>query len=371
MVLASEEVIELIFSYIAEISSERSLDNVLLLLADLARKLVDADRCTLWLLSKDSQRLWTKVAQGMEPVEIPSDSGLVGYAVQNRQRLIVNDVYADDRFNDSVDRQTGYRTKNMMIIPMYNRAGMLIGAYQVMNKALEQDFIESDMRYIMLASAYTAESIETMMLYEELEETQKEVVHILAEAVESRSEETGNHVRRVAEYSKILALAYGLDEDEAEIVRNASPLHDIGKIAIPDMVLNKPGPFDAKERTIMNAHPERGHRLLKNSARELLKAAAVIAEQHHERWDGKGYPKGLAGEEIHLYGRITAIADVFDALSSDRVYKKAWPDEKTLDLFRQERGKQFDPVLVDLFFRHIDEILSVRDKLKDVFPELP
>lgn len=369
MAMSSEEVIELIFSYIAQISSERSSDNVLLLLADMGRRLVRADRCTLWMLSKDGKELWTKVAHGMDPITIPSDVGIVGYAIQNNERMIINDVYSDPRFNGEVDRRTGYRTKTMMVLPMYNREGQIIGAFQVINKLDDGIFKEVDMRYIMLASVYTAESIETSLLYEEVDATQKEVVYILGETGESRSKETGNHVKRVAEYSKILALAYGMDDEEAELLKDASPMHDLGKIAIPDAVLNKPGRFDEAERQIMNSHPELGYNILKNSDRRLLQAAAIVAHQHHERWDGKGYPKGLKGEEIHLYGRITAIADVFDALGSDRVYKKAWPDEKTFAYFKEERGKQFDPKLIDLFFKHLDTILEVREKFRDVFPE--
>ena len=370
MALSSEEVIELIFSYIAQISGERSSDNVLLLLADMGRRLVRADRCTLWMLSKDGTKLWTKVAHGMDPITIPSNVGIVGHAIQNNERLIINDVYADPRFNGEVDKRTGYRTRNMMVIPMYNREGTIIGAFQAINKLDgDEGFKEVDMRYIMLASVYTAESIETSLLYEEVDATQKEVVYILGETGESRSKETGNHVKRVAEYSRILALAYGMDEEEAELLKNASPMHDLGKIAIPDAVLNKPGRFNEEERRIMDSHPDLGYNILKNSDRELLKAAAIVAHQHHERWDGKGYPKGLKGEEIHIYGRITAIADVFDALGSDRVYKKAWPDEKTFALFKEERGKQFDPKLVDLFFKHIDSILKIREEFRDVYTE--
>jgi HD-GYP domain-containing protein (c-di-GMP phosphodiesterase class II) len=370
MALSSEEVIELIFSYIAQISAERSSDNVLLMLADMGRRLVRADRCTLWMLSKDGTELWTKVAHGMDPITIPSDAGIVGHAIQHQERMIINDAYSDPRFNGEVDKRTGYRTKNMMVIPMYNRDGDIIGAFQAINK-LDQDegFKEVDMRYIMLASVYTAETIETSLLYEEVDATQKEVVYIMGKTGESRSKETGNHVKRVAEYSKVLALAYGMSDEEAELLKDASPMHDLGKIAIPDAVLNKPGRFNEEERKIMDTHAELGYNILKSSERELLKAAAIVAHQHHERWDGKGYPRGLKGEEIHIYGRITAIADVFDALGSDRVYKKAWPDEKTFALFKEERGKQFDPKLIDLFFKHIDTILKVREDFRDVFPE--
>ncbi|MGD9653924.1 MAG: HD-GYP domain-containing protein [Sulfuricurvum sp.] len=207
---------------------------------------------------------------------------------------------------------------------------------------------------------------EITTLNKEIEDTQREVVFTMGSIGESRSKETGNHVKRVAEYSKILALHYGLEESEAEMLKQASPMHDIGKVAIPDAILNKPGRFDEEERRVMDTHAALGYEMLKHSNRALLKAAAIVANEHHEKWDGSGYPRKLAGEDIHIYGRITAIADVFDALGSDRVYKKAWDDERIFALFKEERGKHFDPALVDIFFAHLDEFLTVREHFKDI-----
>ena len=206
---------------------------------------------------------------------------------------------------------------------------------------------------------------ELMALKIEIEETQREVVFTMGAIGESRSKETGNHVKRVAEYSKIMALHYGLSEKEAEMLKQASPMHDIGKVAIPDAVLNKPGRFNDEERKIMDTHTQIGYDMLKMSNRTLLKTAATVAYEHHEKWNGTGYPNKLKGEEIHIYGRITALADVFDALGSDRVYKKAWNDEKIFKLFKEERGEHFDPKLIDIFFDNLDEFLEVRDSFKD------
>lgn len=206
---------------------------------------------------------------------------------------------------------------------------------------------------------------ELMALKQEIEDTQKEVVFTMGAIGESRSKETGNHVKRVAEYSKLLALYYGLPEEEAEMIKQASPMHDIGKVAIPDAILNKPGKFTPEEFEHMKKHAELGYEMLKHSQRKLLKCAAIVAYEHHEKYNGKGYPNGTSGEDIHIYGRITAIADVFDALGSDRCYKKAWDDEKIFNLFKEERGEHFDPKLVDIFFEHLDEFLEIRDKFKD------
>ena len=208
---------------------------------------------------------------------------------------------------------------------------------------------------------------EIQNLNKEIEDTQKEVILTMGAIGETRSKETGNHVKRVAEYSKILAIKYGLDENEANLLKEASPMHDIGKVGIPDRVLKKPAKLNDEEWEIMKGHAQLGYEMLKHSNRKILKAAAIVAKEHHEKWDGSGYPNGLKGEEIHIYGRITAVADVFDALGSDRCYKKAWPLEEILELFKKERGKHFDPKLVDLLFENIDEVVYIRDKYKDIF----
>lgn len=202
-------------------------------------------------------------------------------------------------------------------------------------------------------------------LYKEIEDTQKEIIFKMGAIAEARSQETGAHVKRVAEYSKVLALAYGLSQDEASIIKLASPMHDIGKIGIADSILNKKGRLSEEEFTIMKTHAELGYEMLKNSHRTLLKAAAIIAYEHHEKYDGTGYPRELKGEEIHIYGRITAIADVFDALGSKRVYKEAWDEEAILDYFREERGLHFDPKLVDLLFENLPKIQEIKRSFKD------
>ena len=207
--------------------------------------------------------------------------------------------------------------------------------------------------------------MEITSLNKEIKDTQKEVIFTMGAIGESRSKETGNHVKRVALYSKIFALRYGLSNEEAEMLQLASPMHDIGKVAISDAILNKPDVLTPQEYEEMKKHAQLGYNLLKYSTRPLLKLAATIAYQHHEKFDGTGYPRGLKGEEIDIYGRITAIADVFDALANDRVYKKAWDDEKIFSLFKDERGKHFEPKLVDIFFDNQDEFLRIRDEYKD------
>lgn len=206
---------------------------------------------------------------------------------------------------------------------------------------------------------------EIITLNQEISDTQREIVTTMGIIGETRSKETGLHVKRVAEYSYLLAKLIGLSEEEATLLKEASPMHDIGKVGIPDHILNKPGKLTPEEFEIMKTHAQLGYEMLKYSEREILKASAVVAYTHHEKWDGSGYPRRLSGEEIPIYGRITAVADVFDALGHDRIYKEAWPLKNILDLFKEEREKQFDPNMIDLFFEHLDQFLSIRDRMQD------
>ena len=208
-------------------------------------------------------------------------------------------------------------------------------------------------------------AISNIFLNKEIEETQKEIIFTLGEFSEARSKETSNHVKRVAEYSKLLAIKCGLSAEEAEIIRLASPMHDVGKLGITDTILNKPGKLSAEEFEIIKSHGTLGYEILKNSSRRIMQAGAIIALQHHEKYDGSGYPQHLASSEIHIYGRITAIADVFDALGSDRVYKKAWPLDQILAYFEQEKGRHFDPQLVDIFFANLADFIDIRNRLID------
>ncbi|MBL0709264.1 MAG: PAS domain S-box protein [Sulfurimonas sp.] len=206
---------------------------------------------------------------------------------------------------------------------------------------------------------------EQILLQKEIEDTQKEIIYKMGEIGESRSKETGNHVKRVAYYSRLLAELYGLNNAQSRILYMASPMHDIGKVGIPDNILNKPGRLTKDEFEIMKTHAYIGGSVLKGSTREVLKAAQTVAYQHHEKWNGKGYPRGISGDNIDIFGRITALADVFDALGSDRCYKKAWSDEEIFKLFKEQRGEHFEPKLIDLFFDNLNQFLDIRDKFRD------
>ncbi|HTC72752.1 MAG TPA: HD domain-containing phosphohydrolase [Solirubrobacteraceae bacterium] len=183
----------------------------------------------------------------------------------------------------------------------------------------------------------------------ELEIAQAETVQRLSMAVEFRDEDTGAHIERIGRFSVLLAEHIGMDSDFCERLRHAAPLHDVGKVAIPDAILLKPGPLTPEERAIVETHAEEGHRLVRGSSSSILDMAATIALSHQEKWDGSGYPRGLKGEAIPIEGRIVAVADVFDALTSDRVYRKAFSIEDAVQMMREQRARHFDPVLLDAF----------------------
>ncbi len=210
-------------------------------------------------------------------------------------------------------------------------------------------------------------ALENIRLNELLADNQREIIYRIGEIVETRSKESGLHVKRVALYCELFAKLLGLSDDKAELLKRASPLHDIGKIGIPDAVLHKPGKLDASEWEIMKTHAQIGYDMLSGSDIELFQVASQIALNHHEKWDGSGYPQGLSGMMIPLEGRITALVDVFDALGSDRCYKRAWPLDKILSLISEERGRHFDPALVDLMLENLEHFLAIRDTYKDEF----
>jgi response regulator RpfG family c-di-GMP phosphodiesterase len=227
------------------------------------------------------------------------------------------------------------------------------------------DLSDIDYKLVEVFCTNVSIAFENLHLNQELFESQLEMICLLAGAAETRSKETANHVKRVGLLAEFLGRQYGLDEKTAEHMRFAAPLHDIGKIGISDAVLNKPGRHTPEEAKIMRTHAEIGAMMLSASRRPLLQLAAQIAMDHHENWDGSGYPRGLRGEEISIGGRITSLADVYDALGSRRCYKEPWPAEDIRVFIAQQRGVKFEPKLVDILFTHWDKAEAIRKLLPD------
>jgi len=228
-----------------------------------------------------------------------------------------------------------------------------------------EEISDIDAKLLEIFCSGVAIAFDNILLNQEITDTQAELIMRLGDVVESRSNEAGNHVRRMAEICNLLAQAAGLPEEERAVLKHAAPMHDIGKIATPDSVLLKPGKLDAAEWEIMKQHPAVGLSILDGSQRPILKAAAVIAHQHHEKYDGSGYPQGLRGEDIHLYARIVAVADVFDALMHKRCYKDAWPVEKVVEHLREVAGHHLDPHYVELLIKNMDQALTITERFPD------
>jgi putative two-component system response regulator len=269
------------------------------------------------------------------------------------------------------------KTKGIPIIfvtildePEKEKKGFLLGAADYITKPFNIEIVKARVRThlelkfyrddLELQVAKRTEEVES--LRREINESQKEIISTLGNVVETKSKETANHVERVSQYVYLLARLAGLDSEEATILKEAAPMHDVGKIGIPESILNKPGPLDPEERRIIKTHARVGYDILSKSQRRIFKAAAIVAHQHHERYDGKGYPGGLKGKEINIYGRIAAIVDVFDALATRRCYKPPWTSEEILEEFRTQKGKQFDPDLIDLFLNNAEKFQDILKK---------
>jgi PAS domain S-box-containing protein len=206
---------------------------------------------------------------------------------------------------------------------------------------------------------------ESLELTRELMDTQRDLLVLVSQVVENRSLETGGHVKRVGEIARLLANRYGLDTERSEMIRIAAPLHDVGKVGIPDAILHKPAQLDAAEYEIMKAHASMGYQILSHIDRPLVRMAALIAHEHHERFDGLGYPRGLQGGAISIEGRIVALADVLDALAHSRSYKSAWDDDAIRAYLLEQRGRKFDPLLVDLALASWDDLVAIRERYRD------
>jgi putative two-component system response regulator len=264
----------------------------------------------------------------------------------------------------------GYVTKpfshNELLI---NVANALHRRRLELENRLQRDMLE---QHVEARTAALREALEQLRASErELRTHHEETIRRLSSAAELRDHETGGHIDRMSRYCELVALRLGLPGDHIDLVRIASPMHDIGKIAIPDRILFKPGTFTVDERRLMQTHTDIGYAILAGSHAELLRLAATLAWTHHERFDGLGYPRGLAGADIPIEGRIAAVADVFDALTSDRVYRAAYPIDAAAEMMRGERGGHFDPELLDLFLDSIDEIEEIRHSQPDRAAPVP
>ncbi|OVE76747.1 hypothetical protein BVX98_04870 [bacterium F11] len=337
------------------------MDQLLNLIVEEAKTVLKAERATVFLIDKERKELWSKAALGAHKIRIPLDKGISGAVASSGKLLNIRDVYKDPRFNPEVDKKTGFRTRSVLTVPMRNAKSQVIGVFQVLNRIQGNAFDHQDEEILTLLADQATAQVENTHLYQEIRKLAQETIIRLAGAVEYKDYDTRQHLWRMSQYSALIAQKMGFDPEWCENLRLAAPMHDIGKVGVPDNVLNKPGKLSPEEWVEMKKHPQYGAEILGGSESELMQTSAIVALYHHERWDGKGYPKGLKEKEIPIEARIASLADVFDALVSKRIYKPSFSMEETLRLIQDEKGKQFDPEVVEAFFEILPKIMPIME----------
>ena len=353
--LTAEQKLKLLVEFGARTSGEIRLDKLLDIIAEQISAMLDVGRCTIYLKDIEKNELWSKIAhgRGLEHTEIrlPLDANnAVCIVARTGEMINLPNAYEDTRFSRDVDMVTDFRTHTMLAVPLKNNAGKVLGVFQVANKADGAIFDKNDEGILTLLATLAGSSIEIAKLYQDVHVAQLETIYRLAVTAEYRDQQdTRAHLKNISIISYLLARALGMGMKDSELIKNASPLHDIGKVALADTILLKPGKLTQEEFEIMKSHTVYGGRILEGAHSKVLKIAHKMSLYHHETWNGKGYPKGLRGEDIPLEARIITVADVFDALCQFRVYKQAWKTEEAYEYILSESGKSFDPRIVAAF----------------------
>ncbi|MBK8190596.1 MAG: GAF domain-containing protein [Vampirovibrionales bacterium] len=332
---------------------ERDLDTLLTVIMNETRLALDCDRCTLFLYDKDRNELWSKVATGLDrahEIRFPAHLGLAGYVCKTGEILNIRDAYEDPRFNKDVDKKTGYKTENLLCMPMRNRLNEIIGVFQVLNKA-QGHFEKSDEELLMAIASHAGVAIENAQLVSDQKTAFVSFIKTLSSTIDARDPITAGHSERVAQYADIIGQQMHLEKDEMESLVYAALLHDIGKIGIREDILTKDGRLTEKEYRHIQQHARYTYEILQNIHFEPhLRRVPEIAASHHEKVDGTGYFRGLKGGEIPLLGRVLALSDVFDAITSRRHYRNRMPFDRVIRLLQKDANSHFDPDCVNAFF---------------------
>ncbi len=341
------------------VAAEKNIDVLIRTIAEETKIALNADRCTVFLYDKENNELYSKVATGLDDfkeLRIPADKGLAGHVVQTGETINIKDAYKDKRFNNAVDKKTGYRTKTILCMPIKNFNQEIIGVFQVLNKFDETFTIDDEDLLIAIASS-AGISLENAQLFEKqnkMIEEQKVIfdsfIETLASSIDARDKITSGHSTRVKMYATLIAKEFGMEKNDIYILEKAAALHDIGKIGIRDSVLQKEGKLTPEEYKHIQEHVEITHNILaKIHMSKDFEQITDIACSHHEKFDGSGYYRGLKGEDIPFGGRILAVSDVFDAITSKRHYRDKMPIEKVIDIIMKGSGSHFDPLVVEKF----------------------
>jgi len=339
------------------------LDHLLDLIAGKTTHVMEADRSSIFLIDWDTEQLWSKVAQGVRFTEIrfPMEEGLAGHVATTGEVLNIEDAYEDERFNQEWDRRTGYRTRSVLAVPMNNKHGERVGVMQVLNRKKEGPFTEEDVDLLCALAGQAAVAVENAQLYEEQKKSFVSFVETLSTAMDARDPITAGHSKRVTAYTVAIGEEVGYTEKQLEILNVAALLHDIGKIGVPESVLFKDGRLTDEEYEIIKSHAQHTLNILNKIHFDREKQEIpMMAATHHEKVDGTGYPLQLAGEEIPEAGRIMAVADVFDAITSRRHYRDRMEFKRVLDILDSDSGTHFQPDFVEAFKKlPLDRLVSI------------
>ncbi len=323
-------------------------------------ELLNCEAGSLLLYDEETQELYFDVALGekgekVKTLRLKLGEGIAGWVAQHCKPEIVNDVQADPRFFKDADKKSGFVTKSMICVPVIIKE-KLIGVLQAINKR-EGIFKEYDLELLKALSSQIAVAIENAKLYEELKETMYSVTLALADAIEKRDPYTGGHTKRVMDYSVLIGMELGLNKKDLETLKLAAVLHDIGKIGIRDSILLKEGKLSEEEFREIQNHTLYGEAILKHIKH--LKEVILGVKYHHEKYNGSGYPEKLKNKEIPFIARIIAVADAYDAMTTDRPYRKGLSPEKALEEIKRQSGTQFDPLVVEAFVKVLKKINSL------------
>ena len=351
------------------IAVETNIDTLLTIIAQEIKQALNADRCTVFLLDEEKHQLWSKVALGLEMQEIRFDSnlGLAGHVATTGETVNIKDAYTDNRFNKEIDLQTGYKTKTILCMPIRNLSHQIVGVFQVLNKK-NGEFTQKDEDLLIAIGSSAGIALENAnlfnrqkMLIDEQKQLFSSFIDTLSASIDARDKITSGHSKRVTMYASLICDELNMDEKEKEVIKHASLLHDIGKIGIKDSILQKEGKLTSEEYDHIKQHAKITNDILgKIYVSKQFENVAQIASSHHERYDGKGYFLGLEGEQIPLGGRILAVCDVFDAITSKRHYRSKMEIQDAIKILIEGANTHFDKKIVDVFLSiRCDKIINV------------
>lgn len=369
---------------VSQLTATLDRDELLRRIMNYACDLLEVEAASIWLIDRERNDLVLHIAGGrhserVESLRVPQGQGIIGHVIETGETVVVNDVRHDHRFYQGLDQRSGFQTRAILCVPLRSPRivlggergeieGMIIGGAQALNPRDNRPFVAEDITLFQMLASQAATVIRLAELYRETDNLFTRIIDAISGAIDLKDPYTRGHSQRVSDFSVAIAQELGLPRDQIYQLRVASKLHDVGKIRVPDHILKKPGRLEEAEFAEMRRHPLYGMEFLRDNGLlelELLRNSWSALAHHHERLDGRGYPQGLSGEAIGLFGRIVAVADVFDALTSHRPYRPPMAVDEVLALLRRGAGSEFDPACVEALIRAREKGLILTQDERD------